>query len=216
MNKRWRWHKFARELTVQIDAAVSAGEVLVVERPGHYRWAQVRGAQDVVEAELQGNGYIDTRDDRWTIPQLDRLISAGWELPSATPEQATRDEDLKPNIHRSAAPSDTSELALQIAEVFRVVQGLRDPGVLRVSTDPFQLRSSEVPAASARSETPTHHTPVGGSTTEFSAAAVGCGECGWTGPGSAARIGEYFGTGVEFNCPQCDAYFGFWSHPPAL
>ena len=40
-----------------------------------------------------------------------------------------------------------------------------------------------------------------------------CKECGWTGRGSEAKIGETFNDGAEYHCPRCEGYFGYVEFP---
>lgn len=40
-----------------------------------------------------------------------------------------------------------------------------------------------------------------------------CPECGWTGNGNDADLGEHFDNGAEYACPDCGHYFGFFPFP---
>jgi len=48
---------------------------------------------------------------------------------------------------------------------------------------------------------------------EWKESDIACTECGWSGKGDDAELGEMFAEGAEFHCPQCDHRFGFVPFP---
>lgn len=40
-----------------------------------------------------------------------------------------------------------------------------------------------------------------------------CKQCGWSGLGKEATMGDSFAEGAEYHCPKCYHYFGFQSYP---
>jgi predicted RNA-binding Zn-ribbon protein involved in translation (DUF1610 family) len=40
-----------------------------------------------------------------------------------------------------------------------------------------------------------------------------CPNCGWSGAGRDATVGETYADGAEYHCPKCERYFGYICYP---